>query len=119
MKRLERCLLMIETQDFRFRDDMFNKNTKDTVPIEILIPPYKGVILRYTEVGIKEQDNGTAVMRFAYDLLNPGDYSELTLRRDERFEQHIGLLLNHLILEAAEFENNESGKDDLTESSNE
>jgi hypothetical protein len=110
---------MIDKNDFKFRDDMFNKNTKDTIPIEILTGPYKNVIMKFTTVGIKEQDDGMAVLRFQYDLLEMGDHTETQLRKDTRFEQHLGLLLNHLILESAEYEYNESGKDNLTEPSDE
>lgn len=91
---------MIEATDFRFRDDLANK--EDTVPIEILIDPFKGVILRYNQVGVKEQENGTATLRFAYDLLETADHTQVSLRKDPRFEQHLGILLNHLILESLE-----------------
>jgi hypothetical protein len=93
---------MIENSDFRFRDDLTKSKNGDTIAIEILTPPYKDVIFRYTQVGVKEQDNGTAVLRFSYDVVDPAESSELTLRNDKRFEQHLGILLNHLILEAAE-----------------
>lgn len=110
---------MIEQKDFRFRDDMVKSKDEGTVPIEILTEPYKNVIFRFTTVGIKEQDNGTAVLRFQYDLIDMGEFTETQLRNDKRFEQHAGLLLNHLILESAEYEQNESRKNNLTESSDE
>jgi hypothetical protein len=91
---------MIEATDFRFRDDLASK--QDTVPIEILIAPYKGVILRYNQVNVKEMDNGTATLRFAYDLIETADHTQVSLRKDQRFEQHLGILLNHLILESLE-----------------
>jgi hypothetical protein len=106
---------MIEQQDFRFRDDMVEAAAEGTVPIEILTEPYKGVIFRFTTVGIKELENGTAVLRFQYDLLDVGEFTETTLRNDKRFEQHLGVLLNHLILESAEHELNESRKSDTEE----
>jgi len=108
---------MIESSDFRFRDDLNKQDDKSTVPIEILTEQYKNVIFRYTTVGIKEQDNGTAVLRFQYDLLDMGEHTETKLRNDKRFEQHLGVLLNHLILESAEHEQNESRKNDTKESS--
>jgi hypothetical protein len=110
---------MIESEDFRFRDDLFANKEGETVPIEILIKPYKGVILRYTQVAVKEQDNGTAVLKFQYDLSDMGDHTETKLRSDQRFEEHLGILLNHLILESAEFEHNESRKNNPTESPDE
>lgn len=106
---------MIENGDFRFRDDMYKIDKGETVPIEILLPPFKNVILRYTQVSVKEEDNGTAILRFAYELLETGEYSELSLRRNAKFEQHLGILLNHLILEAAEAGN--GNREDYSEES--
>ena len=93
---------MINKNDFRFRDDMMSKDEVQTVPIEILTGPYKNVIYRYVKVGVKEKDGGEAVLQFIYDLLNTGNFSETTLRGDQRFTNHIGIILNHLILEVAE-----------------
>lgn len=109
---------MIENGDFKFRDDMVSEKSKDTVPIEILTGPFKNVIYRYTKVGVREQNDGTATLRFEYDLLNMGDnFTETKLRNDKKFEQHLGILLNHLILESLEKSENESGENDTTESS--
>lgn len=102
---------MINKGDFRFRDDMINKDEVQTVPIEILTGPYKDVIYRYVKVGVKEKNDGEAVVQFIYDLLNTGNFSETTLRNDQRFTNHIGVLLNHLILEAAESETNDDRED--------
>lgn len=110
---------MLEQKDFRFRDDMVKSKDDGTVPIEILTHPYNNVIFRFTTVGVKEQTDGTAVLRFQYDLLEVAEFTETTLRNDKRFEKHLGLLLNHLILESAEHEQNESRKNDPTESSDE
>ena len=110
---------MLEQKDFRFRDDMNQGVEKNTVPIEILTPPYNNVILRYTTVAVKEMEEGNAVLRFQYELLDVGESTETKLRNDKRFEQHLGLLLNHLILESAEHEHNESRKNNLEESSEE
>lgn len=107
---------MIDKGDFRFRDDMYKSDKGETVPLEILLPPYKGVILRYTQVAVKEQDDGTAVLRFSYDILDAGEHSEVSLRKDKRFEQHLGILLNHLILEAVEAATNENREDNPEES---
>lgn len=101
---------MILGQDYKFRDDMKH----DTVPVELLTGPYKGVILRYTKVTIKEQEEESARMLFDYELYKTGDYSELTLRRDVKFTHHIGLILNSLILESLEGEN-EPGKNNTEE----
>jgi hypothetical protein len=88
---------MIINEDYKFRDDLYKEN--ETLPIEMLTGPYKGVILRYTNVAVKEQDNGTATMQFGYDLLEMGDHTETSLRKDTKFTAHAGLILNAMILE--------------------
>lgn len=93
---------MIEQNDFSFRDDLYKPDAGDTVPIEILTGPYKGVIYRYVRVGISEKDGEEAVLRFQYDLLEFGNHTETSIRNDQRFTQHIGIILNHFILELAE-----------------
>ena len=107
---------MIENGDFRFRDDMINKDTTDTIPIEILTGPYKSVILRYTRVGVKEKEDDTAVLQFQYDLLEMGEHTETSLRNNTRFTEHLGILLNHLILESLGAPDNESRKNNTEES---
>lgn len=101
---------MILGEDYRFKDTI----KADTVPVEILSGPYKGIVLRYTKVAVQEQENETAKMLFDYELYETGDFSELTLRRDAKFSTHIGLILNSLILESLEGEN-ESGKNNTEE----
>lgn len=86
---------MIIDQDFKFRDDI----ERDTIPIEILTGAYKGVIMRYTEVSIREQENDTARLRFTYELIEMGDHTETKLREDKVFLTEAGLILNAMILE--------------------
>lgn len=104
---------MILGIDWKFRDDM----KEDTVPIELLTDPYKGVILRYTQVSIHEQVDGTAKLKFDYELYDAGSHTMAALRNDEKFTAHIGLVLNTMILDItdAESELNESGTDDTEE----
>lgn len=101
-------------EDFKFRDDMKH----DTVPIELLTGPYKGVVYRYTKVAVREKKDDTAVMQFEYDLYKTGDLVETQLRKDEKFQHHIGLILNQLILEAVDNpqSDNEHRKDNTEES---
>jgi hypothetical protein len=88
---------MIIGEDFSFRDDI----KSDTVPVELLLEPYKGVVLKYTKVEIKEdKKNDEAVLKFQYELLRMGDSTETKLRSDKQFEKTVGLVLNTLILEA-------------------
>ena len=96
---------MIDSKDFQFRDDLAKIESGDTVPIQILTGPYKDVIFRYIRVSVKEQDGGDAKLQYQYELLEMGSYTETQLRKDSRFSQHIGIILNHLILETVEADN--------------
>jgi hypothetical protein len=95
-------MMMIDSKDFQFRDDLAKIESGDTVPIQILTGPYKDVIFRYIRVSVKEQDGGEAILQYQYELLEMGSYTETQLRKDSRFSQHIGIILNHLILESLE-----------------
>ena len=87
---------MILDEDFKFRDDL----KADTVPIELLTGPYKGVIYRYTATKLEENDAKTgAKLMFDYDFFETGTFTEAKLRKDKKFSFHIGLILNSLILE--------------------
>jgi hypothetical protein len=93
-------------KDFKFRDDLKH----DTVPVELLTDPYKGVILRYTKIKFEESaDQQSATIRFEYELLERAGFTEVTLRRDHHFQKVISNILNTLILEAQEVKD---GKDD-------
>lgn len=113
---------MIEKQDFKFRDDLITKQAEEegqTVPIEILTGPYKNVIFRYVKVAVKEKEAGEAVLQFIYDLIEMGDHTETSLRKDKRFTEHLGVLLNHLILETAEGIDDATRENDTKESAKE
>lgn len=93
---------MILGEDYTFKDALV-ESKEQTVPIELLSGPFKGVILRYTTVAVKENKNGTATLKFDYDLLKiPDQFSEKSLRRNEKFEKHVGLILNAMILEVVD-----------------
>jgi len=98
-------------EDYKFRDDL----KEDTVPIELLVGIYKGVTFRYTQVGIKENDNSTATLKFQYELYDMGNHTETALRKDVVFEQTLGLILNSIILDVAEADNDEHRKNDTEE----
>lgn len=108
---------MIENGDYKFRDDLYNAKKGETVPIEILTWPYNGVIYRYSQVGVSEQEDGTANLKYSYELLQCGEHTETQLRKDEKFSRHLGILLNHLILESLENEvnANAAGEDHIEE----
>ena len=91
---------MIIGEDFEFND----KLKTDTAAIKLLTGPYKNVIYRYTSMSVKENNNDTATMQFDYELFEMGEHTETSLRKDKRFTEHIGLILNTLIIEAVEYE---------------
>ena len=98
-------------KDFRFRDDMHKPvEVGDTIPIEVLTGPYKNVIYRYVKIGVREKGEGEAVLQFIYDLLERGAHTETSLRNDMRFTEHIGIILNHLILESLEGQEDVAGE---------
>ena len=91
--------------DYKFRDDLFNaKETGSTVPIEILVDFYAGVVYRYTTVTFKMDEDNVPHLQFSYDILEPKKFSELKLREDMRFAKLVGLILNALMLESADEE---------------
>lgn len=104
---------MILGTDFRFN----NVYNTDTTAIELLTEAYKGVIFRYTNVGVRENDDGTATLRFSYEILSPGKFNEEKLRDDEYFGRHIGLILNTIIVDIAEYDgaNRESYSEESVE----
>lgn len=103
---------MLIGKDYLLRDDLYEE--EKTLPIQLLTGPYKDVILRYTTVSIKEMEGDQAKMIFDYDLLEMGDHTETSLRKDVKFTQHIGLVLNTMILETLE-EQNAARENDSTE----
>lgn len=103
---------MLIGKDYLLRDDLYEE--EKTLPIQLLTGPYKDVILRYTTVAIKEMEDDQAKMIFDYDLLEMGDHTETSLRKDVKFTHHIGLVLNTMILETLE-EQNAARENDSTE----
>lgn len=89
---------MILGEDFMFMDSM----KTDTTAIKLLTGPYKDIVYRYTQLNVKENDDDSATISFSYELYEMGENTETSLRKDERFHEHIGLVLNSLILDAVE-----------------
>ena len=103
---------MVPGKEYKFRDDLKNH---DTVPIELLTEPWQGVILKFLTVGVREQENGTAVLRFTYELIDMGKHTETNLRNSKKFEEFVGLILNMMILETSEGPNAEDIREDDTD----
>lgn len=91
---------MIFNIDYRFN----NVYNTDTSAIELLTEAFKGVIFRFTNVGVRENEDQTATLRFSYEILSSGKFKEELLRQDPYFEHHLGLILNSLILDIAELD---------------
>lgn len=90
---------MILGEDFIFMDSM----KTDTTAIKLLTGPYKDVVYRYTQLNVKENIDDTATLSFSYEVHEMGEHTETALRKDVRFQEHIGLVLNSLIIEAVEY----------------
>lgn len=91
---------MILNIDFRFS----NVYNTDTSAIELLTEAFKGVIFRFTNVGVRENEDATATLKFSYEILSSGKFKEELLRQDPYFEHHLGLILNSLIIDIAELD---------------
>ena len=91
---------MIFNIDYRFS----NVYNTDTSAIELLTEAFKGVIFRFTNVGVRENQDETATLRFSYEILSSGKFKEELLRQDPYFEHYLGLILNTLIIDIAELD---------------
>jgi hypothetical protein len=96
-------------KDYQFRDDKYDLKgpVTQTVPIELLLDSYKGIIYRYTTVAFDEETE-QAKMKFTYEIIDPMNYTRRKLQKDKKFQEILGLILNTLILEALEA-NGETG----------
>lgn len=89
---------MILGEDYEFIDSL----KTNTVAIKLNSGPYKDVVFRYTKMSVKENSDDTAALIFDYELITLVEHTETSLRKDYKFIQHIGLVLNTLILDAVE-----------------
>lgn len=92
--------------DYFFRDDLFNpKEDGSTCPIELLLDPFKGVVYRYTTVTFKMGEDDVPRLQYDYEIIKTNDLSMVTLRKNEKFNTALGLILNTLLLDAADAQN--------------
>ena len=92
-------------KDFSFKDDLFNaKKEGSTVPIELLVDPFAGVCYRYTTVKFRMGEDNIPRIAYDYEILKTNDLSMVTLRKNEKFNTVLGLILNALLLDASEVE---------------
>ena len=103
--------------DFKFRDDLFNsKEAGSTVPIELIIEPFTGVVYRYTTVTFKMGEDNVPRLLYDYEIIKTNDLSMVTLRKNEKFNAMLGLILNTLLLDSSEAEGvSETGTNDTKE----
>ena len=91
--------------DWKFRDDLFEiKKEGSTVPIELLVDPFAGVCYRYTYVKFRMDEDNVPRIGYDYEILKTNDLSMMTLRKNEKFNTALGLILNALLLDASEVE---------------
>ena len=91
--------------DYIFRDDLFNaKEEGTTVPIELKLDPFTGVVYRYTVVKFKMDEDNIPRLQYDYEIIKTNDLSMMTLRKNEKFNIMLGLILNNLLLDASESE---------------
>jgi len=91
--------------DYKFRDDLFNvKHEGSTVPIELMLDPFNGVVYHYTTVAFKMGEDDVPRISFEYEIDKTNDLSMTTLRKNEKFNATLGLILNALLLDASEVE---------------
>lgn len=91
--------------DYKFRDDLFNaKEEGSTVPIELTLDPFTGVVYRYTTVTFKMGEDNIPRLLYDYEIIKTNDLSMVTLRKNEKFAAALGLILNALLLDSSEAE---------------
>ena len=91
--------------DYKFRDDLFNsKEEGSTCPIELELDPFKGIVYRYTTVTFKMDEDNIPRLLYDYEIIKTNDLSMITLRKNQKFNDAVGLILNTLLLDASEAE---------------
>ena len=91
--------------DFIFRDDLFDANgDKTTVPIELKVDPFQNIVYRYTQVAFKMGEDNVPRLLYDYEIIKTNELSMVTLRKNEKFNAILGLILNALLLDASEAE---------------
>jgi hypothetical protein len=106
--------------DYKFRDDLFNpKEDGSTVPIELMVDPFAGVVYRYTTVGFKVGEDDVPRLRYDYEIIKTNDLSMVTLRKNEKFNTMLGLILNAMLLDLGDASEVEAGANNTKESDTE
>jgi hypothetical protein len=91
--------------DWKFRDDLWDSNKEGTtVPIELMVDPFAGVVYNYTTVRFRVDENDIPRIGYDYEIIKTNDLSMVTLRKNQKFNTVLGLILNALLLDASEAE---------------
>lgn len=99
-------------KDFIFRDDLVKDKNTETVPVQINVGPYAGVVYRYGVVSFKENEEGPPTVKFKFEILaSKVAFKEAELRKDKMFVETLGLILNTMLLESALNQNDPSEGD--------
>ena len=102
--------------DYKFRDDLFNpKEDGSTVPIELMVDPFAGVVYRYTTVGFKVGEDDVPRIQYDYEIIKTNDLSMVTLRKNEKFNTMLGLILNAMLLDLGDASEVEAGANNSKE----
>ena len=102
--------------DYKFRDDLFNpKEDGSTVPIELMVDPFAGVVYRYTTVGFKVGEDDIPRIQYDYEILKTNELSMITLRKNEKFNTMLGLILNAMLLDLGDASEVEAGANNSKE----
>lgn len=95
--------------DYKFRDDLFNpKEEGNTCPIELLLDPFSGVVYRYTTVNFKLDEDDIPRLQYDYEIVKTNDLSMITLRKNQKFNEILGLILNAMLLDLGDAVENEN-----------
>ena len=84
---------MIMGIDYAIRGDLGG----DTLPVEVLSGPWKGVILTFKTVVIREETEG-AKIQWDLEIIESGKFKTDLLKKDQKFKDHTGFILNAMIL---------------------
>lgn len=106
--------------DYKFRDDLFNeKEEGSTVPIELTLDPFTGIVYRYTTVKFKVGEDDIPRLQYDYEIIKTNDLSMITLRKSENFNRILGLILNAMLLDLGDASEVEIGANNSEESNSE
>lgn len=90
-------LKKIEGVDYRFRDDV--ENDEGLTIIELLNGQYSGILYCYGRTNIETVDSENGVLKFQFKVLDTTEEEKEKYKKDKDFIQHIGEILNSIILD--------------------